>query len=100
MMDYDKDGVLGKEDLRQTHDWVGRMTTDKELDEMLRDADGPINLVTLLGMFATRMAGGKLLSPCRTRRFRRECLICSHIRRATSAFVLSRTRERCFLESL
>jgi len=57
MMDYDKDGVLGKEDLRQTHDWVGRITSDKELDEMLREADGPINLVQLLGMFAARMAG-------------------------------------------
>lgn len=57
MMDYDKDGVLGKEDLRQTFDWVGRPTTDKELSEMLGEADGPINLVNLLGMFAAHMSG-------------------------------------------
>ncbi|XP_034234410.1 myosin regulatory light chain 2-like [Thrips palmi] len=57
MMDYDKDGVLGKEDLRQTFDWVGRPTSDKELNEMLSEADGPINLVNLLGMFAAHMSG-------------------------------------------
>ncbi|XP_052128514.1 myosin regulatory light chain 2-like [Frankliniella occidentalis] len=57
MMDYDKDGVLGKDDLRATFDWVGRPTTDKELNEMLSEADGPINLVNLLGMFAAHMSG-------------------------------------------
>ena len=59
MMDYDKDGVLGKDDLRQTFDWVGRPTTDKELNDMLSEADGPINLVNLLGMFAAHMSGGE-----------------------------------------
>lgn len=58
LMDADKDGVLGKNDLRQTFDIVGRIASDKELDEMLSDAPGPISFTMLLNMFAERMSGG------------------------------------------
>ncbi|CAG0921247.1 unnamed protein product [Notodromas monacha] len=57
-MDADKDGILGKSDLRSAHDIVGRMCSEKELDEMLSDAPGPINFTTLLTMFGERMSGG------------------------------------------
>jgi Ca2+-binding EF-hand superfamily protein len=57
-MDADKDGILGKSDLRAAHDIVGRMCSEKELDEMLSDAPGPINFTTLLTMFGERMSGG------------------------------------------
>lgn len=56
-MDQDKDGVIGKNDLRATFDAVGRLTNDKELDEMLSEASGPINFTQLLTLFAKRMAG-------------------------------------------
>lgn len=58
MMDKDKDGILGKEDLRATWDQVGKLVTDKELDDMLAEAPGPVNFTQLLSLFATRMAGG------------------------------------------
>ncbi|CAG0922763.1 unnamed protein product [Notodromas monacha] len=58
LMDADKDGILGKSDLRSAHDIVGRMCSEKELDEMLSDAPGPINFTTLLTMFGERMSGG------------------------------------------
>lgn len=58
LMDADKDGILGKNDLRAAHDIVGRMCSEKELDEMLSDAPGPINFTTLLTMFGERMSGG------------------------------------------
>lgn len=58
LMDADKDGVLGKADLRQTFDIIGRIANDKELDEMLNDAPGPISFTMLLNMFAERMSGG------------------------------------------
>jgi len=58
LMDHDKDGVIGKEDLRQTFDSVGRLATDKELDEMVAEVPGPINFTQLLTLFAARMSGG------------------------------------------
>ncbi|XP_029049993.1 myosin regulatory light chain 2 [Osmia bicornis bicornis] len=57
LMDADKDGIIGKNDLRQTFDNVGRLVTDKELDEMLNEAPVPINFTQLLNLFATRMSG-------------------------------------------
>ncbi|CAK9796041.1 Myosin regulatory light chain 2 [Anthophora plagiata] len=57
LMDQDKDGVIGKNDLRATFDSVGRLVTDKELDEMLNEAPAPINFTQLLNLFATRMSG-------------------------------------------
>lgn len=57
MMDKDKDGILGKSDLRQVFDQVGRIATDKDLDDMLNDAPGPINFTMLLQMFAERNSG-------------------------------------------
>lgn len=59
-MDRDKDGILGKEDLRGTWDAVGKLVSDKELDEMLHEAPGPVNFTQLLSLFANRMAGGMI----------------------------------------
>ena len=61
-MDKDKDGILGKEDLRATWDQVGKLVTDKELEDMLAEAPGPVNFTQLLTLFATRMAGGTYIS--------------------------------------
>ena len=58
LMDRDKDGILGKNDLRATYDELGRIASEKELDEMLHDAPGPINFTMLLTMFAERQSGG------------------------------------------
>lgn len=58
LMDADKDGVIGKNDLRATWDSIGRLASDKELDEMLNEAPGPINFTCLLTLFANRMSGG------------------------------------------
>jgi len=58
LMDRDKDGILGKNDLRATFDELGRIAPEKELDEMLSDAPGPINFTMFLTMFAERQSGG------------------------------------------
>lgn len=55
-MDVDKDGIIGKNDLRATFDSVGKLVSEKELDEMLNEASGPINFTQLLTLFAKRMA--------------------------------------------
>jgi len=57
MMDADKDGVIGKNDLRATYDALGRIVSDKELDELLGEATGPLNFTMLLTLFANRMSG-------------------------------------------
>lgn len=60
MMDHDKDGIIGKGDLRATFDQIGKLASEKELDEMLSEASGPINFTQLLTLFANRMSGGML----------------------------------------
>lgn len=58
MMDRDKDGIIGKNDLRDTFNQLGRLCSEKELDEMINEAPGPINFTQLLQLFANRMSGG------------------------------------------
>jgi len=58
MMDHDKDGVLGKSDLRATYDALGKSVGDSELDALVNDSPGPINFTGLLSLFAERMSGG------------------------------------------
>ncbi|XP_038219654.1 myosin regulatory light chain 2 [Zerene cesonia] len=58
LMDHDKDGIIGKSDLRATFDSLGRLASEKELDDMVGEASGPINFTQLLTLFANRMSGG------------------------------------------
>lgn len=57
MMDADKDGIIGKSDLRATFDAMGKLANEKELDEMLGEATGPLNFTMLLTLFGNRMSG-------------------------------------------
>jgi len=57
MMDADKDGIIGKSDLRATFDAMGKVANEKELEEMLGEANGPLNFTMLLTLFANRMSG-------------------------------------------
>lgn len=58
-MDNDKDGIINRSDLRSTFDALGRLCTDQELDQMLGEAQGPLNFTQLLTLFAGRMSGGE-----------------------------------------
>lgn len=58
VMDADKDGIIGKNDLRATFDMVGRIVSNEELEEYLSDAPGPLSFTQLLQMFGERMSGG------------------------------------------
>lgn len=57
-MDHDKDGIIGKADLRHAFDQVGRIVSEKELDEMLAEVSGPMNFTQLLQLFGSKMSGG------------------------------------------
>ncbi|XP_034240851.1 myosin regulatory light chain 2-like [Thrips palmi] len=65
LMDLDKDGVLGKNDLRATFDMVGKIVSEKELDEMLAEVpetdEGeqlPCTFTQFLMLFASKQQGG------------------------------------------
>lgn len=57
IMDRDRDGFIGKQDLRAIFDEVGRLATDAELDAMLEEGGQNVNFTTLLHMFASRSSG-------------------------------------------
>ncbi|XP_037068435.1 myosin regulatory light chain 2-like [Pollicipes pollicipes] len=57
LMDNDKDGILNKTDIRNSFDIVGKIVSDKELDDMLNDAPGPISFTMFVNMFAERQSG-------------------------------------------
>merc|ERR1711974_168465 len=56
-MDYDKDGIIGKEDLRRAFDIVGKLVGDAELDKMLDEPPQPLTFTMFLTMFGERMSG-------------------------------------------
>jgi len=58
LMDVNKDGVIGKDDLRATFDSLGKSVGDSELNELVNDSPGPINFTGFLTLFADRMSGG------------------------------------------
>jgi len=57
LIDQNKDGFIDKEDLRTTLDSLGRVLSDKELEEMLAEAHGPLNFTMLLTIFGERIQG-------------------------------------------
>jgi len=57
IIDRDKDGIIGKDDLRSIMDEIGRLASDDELQEMLNEADGPLNFTMFLNMFAEKNKG-------------------------------------------
>merc|ERR1719342_1862356 len=57
IMDRDRDGVLGINDLRGVYDEIGRIATEDQLGEMMAEAPGPINFTTFLSMFAAKQSG-------------------------------------------
>lgn len=57
IMDRDKDGILGKDDLRSIFDEIGRIASDDDLQDMLNEADGPLNFTMFLNMFAEKNKG-------------------------------------------
>ncbi|XP_033207668.1 myosin regulatory light chain 2-like [Belonocnema kinseyi] len=58
LIDHDKDGIIGKEDLAYIYDQVGKLVEEHELDAMLEEVGVPINFTQLLHLFAGRMSQG------------------------------------------
>jgi len=57
IMDADRDGLLNKTDIRNAFDIIGKIVSEKDLDDMLNDAPGPISFTMFVNMFAERQSG-------------------------------------------
>merc|ERR1712106_718683 len=57
IMDRDRDGILGKGDLRGVFDEIGRLASESELEAMLAENPDPINFTSFLSMFSAKSTG-------------------------------------------
>merc|ERR1711887_535206 len=57
-MDRDKDGIIGRGDVRATADEVGISLSDQQIDGMMADCPAAINFTQLINMFGQKQAGG------------------------------------------
>nr|XP_020018018.1 myosin regulatory light chain 2, ventricular/cardiac muscle isoform-like [Castor canadensis] len=58
IMDQNRDGFIDKNDLRDTFAALGRVNVkNEEIDEMLKEAPGPINFTVFLTMFGEKLKG-------------------------------------------
>ncbi|OCT64546.1 hypothetical protein XELAEV_18045645mg [Xenopus laevis] len=58
VIDQNRDGIIDKEDLRDTFAAMGRLNVkNEELDEMVKEASGPINFTVFLTMFGEKLKG-------------------------------------------
>uniref|UniRef100_A0A673G4K0 Myosin regulatory light chain 2, ventricular/cardiac muscle isoform-like n=1 Tax=Sinocyclocheilus rhinocerous TaxID=307959 RepID=A0A673G4K0_9TELE len=58
IMDQNRDGFIDKNDLRDTFAALGRLNVkQEEIDEMLKEASGPINFTVFLTMFGEKLKG-------------------------------------------
>ncbi|XP_062274148.1 myosin, light chain 2b, regulatory, cardiac, slow isoform X2 [Scomber scombrus] len=58
IMDQNRDGFIDKDDLRGTFAAIGRINVkQEEIDEMLKEAPGPINFTVFLAMFGEKLKG-------------------------------------------
>jgi len=56
-MDQNKDGIIDKSDLKDLYASMGQIPADNVLDEMIKEAPGPINFTTFLTLFGDRLTG-------------------------------------------
>lgn len=56
-MDQNKDGFIDKNDLRDMYAQLGQVVSDSTLEEMIKEAPGPINFTMFLQLFGDRLTG-------------------------------------------
>ncbi|KAI0979706.1 hypothetical protein GJ496_004971 [Pomphorhynchus laevis] len=57
MMDQDRDGVIGSEDLKEIYMSLGKSISDSDVKSMLAESKNPINFATFLNMFGEKLSG-------------------------------------------
>uniref|UniRef100_A0A3P8UA24 Myosin light chain 5 n=1 Tax=Amphiprion percula TaxID=161767 RepID=A0A3P8UA24_AMPPE len=63
LIDQNRDGFIDQEDLKDTYASLGKLNVkDGELEEMLKEASGPINFTMFLNLFGEKE---NMQTPCR-----------------------------------
>lgn len=57
MIDQNRDGIIDIEDLKDMYSNLGRIPPDAELNEMLKEAPGPLNFTMFLNLFGEKLSG-------------------------------------------
>jgi len=57
MIDANRDGIICVEDLKEMYSSFGRIPPDEELQEMVKEAPGPINFTMFLNLFGEKLSG-------------------------------------------
>jgi Ca2+-binding EF-hand superfamily protein len=57
IMDQNKDGIIDKGDLKDLYAMMGQIASDKQIEEMIKEAPGPINFTVFLTLFGERLTG-------------------------------------------
>ncbi|XP_064600030.1 myosin regulatory light chain LC-2, mantle muscle-like isoform X2 [Liolophura sinensis] len=57
MIDQDRDGVISVDDLREIYNSLGRVPSDSDLNEMIKEAPGPINFTMFLTLMGEKLHG-------------------------------------------
>ncbi|XP_056146339.1 myosin light chain 5-like [Lampris incognitus] len=58
LIDQNRDGFIDKEDLKDTYASLGKLNVkDGELEDMLKEATGPINFTMFLSLFGEKLHG-------------------------------------------
>ncbi|XP_032814375.1 myosin light chain 5-like [Petromyzon marinus] len=58
MIDQDRDGAIGKSDLKETYASLGKLNVqEEELTSMLAEASGPVNFTMFLTLFGEKLNG-------------------------------------------
>jgi len=57
MMDADRDGFIGENDLRDIHMNLGRQPSEADLKKMLAECPGQLNFTSFLTLFGEKMHG-------------------------------------------
>ncbi|CAJ0564973.1 unnamed protein product, partial [Mesorhabditis spiculigera] len=62
IMDGNKDGVIDRNDLSDLYACLGQIQPVEKIDNMLKEAAGPLNFTTFLSMFGEKMHGSDTFS--------------------------------------
>jgi Ca2+-binding EF-hand superfamily protein len=57
IMDQNKDGIIDKGDLKDLYAMMGQIASDKQIEDMIKEAPGPINFTVFLTLFGERLTG-------------------------------------------
>ncbi|ETN83453.1 hypothetical protein RB195_025671 [Necator americanus] len=57
IMDQNKDGIIDKGDLKDLYATMGQIASDKQIEDMIKEAPGPINFTVFLTLFGERLTG-------------------------------------------